>query len=230
MGYVISGLGFIREHRLGRYVWGPVLASLAIFVAVVVGGYMLLVPWLSGWLGGFGLAEGVGRLLAGAVYLVLWWFLAMTVFIGIVGLFSSFLWDRISIKVETVLRGEAAARGPGCAGQAFDSALRIMFAALIGILALLVGCITLGIGSVLLVGLLGLNDFTASYHVRRGILLPRQFGRMFRYRGWFGYMLSAGLLTLVPIVNVFMFPALVAGGTMMCLDSEASGNRLEGNA
>src|SRR5687767_11720380 len=97
-----------RNPRLWPLCWGPVLGALAVYVGVGLAMGLWVVPHLleAGWVRDrLGVTAGtqgweVAKLLGSVLFLVLWVFLFSYVFLVLAGLFSSFLWDRLSREVE----------------------------------------------------------------------------------------------------------------------------------
>jgi uncharacterized protein involved in cysteine biosynthesis len=223
MRYVLAGLGMVfSKRRLWPYVWGPMVAGAAVWAGIVVLGWLFVVPALSRWIDSWGLGGIWGALLANAVYAASWVLLSGVVYLSLVGVLSSILWDRLSAEIERELGREAVAERLGCGAIAADAVYRALFSCAIAAACLIVGLCTLGLGSVVLAGWLGLYDYTAPSFLRRGATFPRQFSEAFECRGWAGFVLLSGLLTLLPLVNALMLPALVAGGTMLVVESEGA--------
>jgi uncharacterized protein involved in cysteine biosynthesis len=210
------------DRRFRPYVWKPMLAAGLVFAAVVAGGYALIVPPMQAWLDGLAWIPDALLPLVGIVYVVGWVFLAGAVYLAIVGLVSSLLWERLSLEIERAEFGAAPVGGLGCGGSLTDALARLPFNALLALLAVLFGWALFGLAGVMAAGLIGLSDFTASAYARRGVRFPAQFGRARRLRGAVPFLLIAGLVSLVPLLNVFMLPALVAGGTILVAESDAA--------
>lgn len=208
------------DRRLWPFLWRPWVLSGVLFLAVLLGGYVFWLPYAGALAGRLGLPDWVGASLGTVLYAVVWWFASGVVFLFLAGILSSLLWDELSRQVELRLTGTFADRAPGCAGQAWDTLVRLPFSAAIALGTLLLGWTCLGITGVLLAGWLGVYDYSACAYVRRSILFPSQFFRVLRSPSWAGFALGSGFITLLPFVNVFLFPALVAGGTMLCLEGE----------
>jgi uncharacterized protein involved in cysteine biosynthesis len=217
MNYLVEGARLVyRERELWTYVWRPLLLSSLIFIAIVALGLVYIVPQLAALGERFGLGDFAGTA-ALVAYGIFWWFASGVVFVAISSLFSSFLWDRLSLRVEQIARGGGPEAKLGCSTSAADSAMRLMFSMFICFGTVLCGWFFfLGI---LFAGWLALYDFTASAFLRRGVLFPRQASLAFRCKGSGGFLVGCGLLTILPFVNVLMFPAMVAGGTLMCRDT-----------
>jgi uncharacterized protein involved in cysteine biosynthesis len=83
------------------------------------------------------------------------------------------------------------------------------------LLALITGWMFLGAVGIVLVGWLGLHDFTAPASMRRGEPLWIQIRTVYQSKGWFGFLVCAGICASIPFVNIVLLPSLVAGGTLL---------------
>lgn len=221
MGYVMRGVAMITGHpRLWRYVWKPMIAGLFVFAAAVFLGWWLIVPHISGLISLLGLQGFWASAIGTAAYAIALVFLSGTLYLALAGLLSSLLWDRLSAEVERELGREPPRARLSMASLVWDILLRAAFSSVIAVLAFVLGWSCLGIVAFLLAGWLGLYDYTSCAFLRRGWTFPGQFFRAFSCNGWPGFALGSGILTLIPLVNVLMLPSLVAGGTLMVLDSE----------
>jgi uncharacterized protein involved in cysteine biosynthesis len=221
MRYLVRGFGILARNRhLWKYLVRPVLLSGLVFLAIVATGYVILVPRVADLLAGLGVPGWLSTGGATLLYAVLWLFLSGIVFLGIASLFSSLMWDGLSMEVERLEFGDPGgepARWPVALG---DIIRRGAFSLTVAALGIGCGWVLFGSVAVFLTGVLGLFDYTASAYLRRGISFPEQMARVGRCPGWAGFMLVAGVVTLIPFVNVLMLPAMVAGGTLMAAESE----------
>jgi uncharacterized protein involved in cysteine biosynthesis len=152
---------------------------------------------------------------AGLTYVIAWIFLAGPIYVSIVAGMSSLLWDGLSIAVEQRLVGEAARQELPRSVVVGDSLSRTALSIGVSLLGCCCAWLLPVVGLVLLAGWISLLDFTACAYVRRGVTLGPQLGQVFRLREWPSFMLTTGVLTLLPLVNVFLLPIMVAGGTVM---------------
>lgn len=215
MGHVLRGFALVLGNaRLRAYAWKPLAQAALVLLALLVAGGWVLVPWIAGWLEGLGLGSVLAGLLGLGAYAAVWVWLGGTLYMAVAGVMSSFLWDRLSDEVEKHV-GSPGARKPLSSGaMVVDTVGRGCFSVAIAAGALVFGwwCVPL---AVVLVGWLGLLDYTSCAFLRRGLPFGAQFARVFRCRGWAGFALLAGLVGLVPVLNLLMLPALVAGGAIM---------------
>ena len=225
MGYIGEGIKLVfGDRRYWRYIAVPLAWSTAIFLAVIVLGYIALVPWFQGVidarLGPNSAASGPASALVSVFYFVLWFFIAGFVFLTITSITSSFLWDDLSQKVEQQITGSSAPKSTLKIPRiAVDSISRGMFAIIMAILSLFCGWVLPIVGPVLIAGWIGILDYTSPTFLRYNRTIGQQWSVATRMKGWFGFQIGAGLLSLIPLLNVILLPALVAGGTSMAVRS-----------
>lgn len=216
------------DRRYWRYVLIPWMWSTLIFIAVVFIGYLALVPWLRGVVDarigpGSGLS-GVAQTLVSVTYFVLWIFLAGFVFLLITSITSSFLWDELSQKVEEQITGRPGRKSTLTNGRIIsDSISRGLFAIFVAILSFFCGLAVPFLAPVILAGWLGVLDYSSSAFLRYDRTVGQQWPVATKMKGWFGFQIVSGLLSLLPFINVLMLPALVAGGTSMAVRSGVLG-------
>lgn len=206
------------NRKFWPFLWRPMLASGVAFLMIFTLGYMIVVPRLAGQLDRLGLGERVTGGTAAVAYALLWWLLSGVIFVTMAGLLSSILWDRLSYEVERTVHDSPPKQDTNYREWLADALPRTAFAFLIFCGSL--GCFWIPPISVLLASWLCLYDYTASPYLRRDVSFIRQFGRVFGCKGWPTFALTCGLLTLLPLINVLILPALVAGGTLMVAESE----------
>lgn len=212
------------DRRFWRYIIVPWAWSTLIFLGVVVLGYFALVPWIQGSLdarlGPDAGYAGALKTLVSLAYLLVWFFIAGFVFLTITSITSSFLWDDLSQRVEENETGLPAPKSSLPTGRIIiDSTSRGVFAIFMAILSLFCGWIIPVAGPVLIAGWLGILDYTSPAFLRYNRTIGTQWPVATRMKGWFGFQIGSGLLSLIPLVNVLMLPALVAGGTLMAVRS-----------
>lgn len=221
MEHVLEAIRLIGRHpRLWRYIVQPLLVSALVFVLVVVAGYFLIVPPVGRLLTGWGLPANASSAVGFLAYVGVWFFIAGIVFIAIASFFSSILWDRLSIEVEELVVGSAIQRSPSNSVVLMDSAKRLLLTLCMAILALCATVVPV-VGPALVAGFIGTLDYTANAYIRRNILLGGQRKLVFRVPGWTGFYLVAGIITLLPLVNLLMLPVMVTAGTIMVARAEA---------
>ncbi len=206
--------------RLWSYCWKPLLAALAVYVALGAGVWLLVVPLLIRRLPWGSGAEWLAGILVSLLILALWLLLFSYAFVLLSSLFSSFLWDRLTEQVEILDGGGAPAVPLPRSALILDALKRLALALCVGMLAFGCAFVTGPFAPLLAAALLGLLDFTAPAYLRRGRTLGAQWSRVFR-RSSLGFALTAGLLSLLPVVNVLLLPGLVAGGTLLTRRLEA---------
>lgn len=205
---------FRRHPRLWQYVWGPVIATLLVFSLLAYGGY----AWLESW----DRSRGVdGGLLAAILYFTIAAVLGIWLFLAVVAVISSLVWERLTAEIERLIGSTVSATPIGCGMAVVDTIQRLIFTLLMAIVAIVAGSVIPIIGAPIIAGVVGLFDFTASAFLRRGVTLPGQFSRVFKLKGWASFVLAAGFLTVIPVVNVLSLPLLVAGATIMVVRSSS---------
>ncbi len=175
-----------------------------------------------------GTALGVGEwlgshemgILAAFVGFVLSIVLGGAIYLALVALIAGFGFDRLSIEVERREFGRSVGEPRGFAAGVGDGLARALLAAVLGLVSL---C---GSGTVVIpllaAAALGLLDFTAPALLRRGVGLGRQFGIARRLPGALPFALISGVVLLIPVVNVLALPILVAAGTILVAEGDAS--------
>lgn len=203
-----------RERSLWPYLWKPWMASGLVFSAVFIVGFLVVVPLAGGIADRLGAAVWLGSWLGGLLYLGVWIFGSGAIYLAIVGLLSSFLWDELSRAIESRL-GPTPTGSAGCGLQLADTIARLPFSILIAVIVILFGWGCFGLIGILAAGLLGLFDFTACAFLRRGHAFWGQWTRVWRAKGWASFTVVCGVVSLVPVVNVLLLPVFVAGGTLL---------------
>ena len=219
-----------RTPRLWPMCFLPLMTALIVSVLLGITGGVLLIPRLPGWLGlppggrGWWAAEILGTL----AFVALWVLLFSFVFVLLAGMFSGLLFDKLSLAVEKIAGAEKAsppATVPlGCGAQASDTFSRLLLNGTLGVAALVLSLVLGPIPGLLTAALVGLLDFTSPAYLRRGHTLGPQMARLLPRpdRGTISFALTAGLLSLVPLVGVLLMPGLVAGGTLLARRREGS--------
>lgn len=216
MRHILEALRLFGQHRrLRRYAWQPLLGALLLWIALFAAGLW----WVEGEVAALIHARNrIADLLVGAGYAVVWYFVGTAVFLALAAILGSFAWDRLTGEVERLIAGEAAPE-PSIALRTADAAVRIVFTLGMAVLGLCCNVVPV-VGGVLVAGVVGLFDFTASAYLRRGVSLFGQFGRVFRLPGWFEFLVVSGVLSLVPVVNVLLLPVMAAAGAIMVIRGE----------
>ena len=226
MRFIVAGTSLIlRNPRLWRYILQPLLVGALAFAAVVVVSYVLVVPPLESMLAerlqdeqGF---ARFGQWLLNGLFAVLIILTSGMLYLAIVSFFSSMLWEKLSLEIEVMQTGRRVETKLPLGKIVSDSLIRGSVAIGIALLSLCCGWVFFGIPAILMAGWMGLYDYTSSAYMRRGVVFVDQpkFVRNLPGRG--GFLIAGGLITLLPLVNVLMLPCLVAGGTLMVVESEA---------
>ncbi len=205
---------FGRERGLWKYAIKPLLWGVA--------AYALAILMLAGASLGAGEYFGgnTGGLIALAVSLVLGIVFAGAIYLALVALIAGFGFDRLSAEVEERVYGHTVGRPLGFVEGLGDGVTRGTLTALCGVAALCLSPTV--VGPWLVASFLCLLDFTAPSLLRRGVRLKGQFGVARRLPGALPFALIAGVIVLIPVVNVLALPVLVAAGTLLVADGSAA--------
>ena len=215
------GLKLAFGHpRMRPYVWKPIAISVSIYLVLLFGGFLLIVPRMSAWAAAAGLPDWLGGGAGAALWGIAWWFLSGPIFLTVMATVSAWMWDPLSRRVEELTTGQPARAGHSWSVGMVDMAMRIPFALGIAVLSLAVGWLFFGLVGAAMAGFLGLLDFTSPAMARRGHLLPTQFFAVFRLKGAFTFWLGVAVVSLLPFLHAILFPAWVAAGTLMVLSDE----------
>ena len=201
----------------------PIAIGGALFIVAMIGGYLFIVPRLATWIAGWGVPSFISGMASFLLFATIWLVFSGAVFTALVGSVSPFLWDRLSLRIEEKVLGIPPDHTPSTIVVIGDGVARVVMSVVIAVVAVLLSCFTFGFIGILAAGLIGLFDFTAPAFLRRGMLLGDQARVMFRARGWSSYALGCGVISSIPIINVISLPALVAGGTLLCIEHHATG-------
>jgi uncharacterized protein involved in cysteine biosynthesis len=160
------------------------------------------------------------RFLISISFLLLFFLISGGLYLLLVSLFSSTMWEKLSFEVERNETGREISHQFRTSQLLGDGLARGCCALVVFFASLCCGSVLFGIPAIVFAGFLGLLDYTAAAFSRRGVLFFRQVGLIGDLPHRFSFLILSGLLTLIPLVNVLMLPALVAGGTLMVAESE----------
>lgn len=229
MRYVMQGASLVfGRNRLWPFVWKPMLVGGLIYFLMVAIGFATVPNLFVNLMRQTGLDQIlpgddalVARTIGAIAYGVVLWFASGVLFLTFTTIASAFLWEKLSIEVERE-RGvlDPVTFKHSVATVVLDGGLRFVLALAITILGILVGWACFGIIGILMAGWVAMHDYTCPAMMRRGKPLWKQMPLMPRQKGWFGFQVSCGLVTIVPLLNVLMLPAMVAGGTIMVSETE----------
>jgi uncharacterized protein involved in cysteine biosynthesis len=219
--FVLGNLLIIKTPRLWSFIWKPMAVALAFYIAIVLAVSLWLIPYVAGMFDLPVWIEETMKWLGRAGLIVLMSFLGLPIYLAISGLFSSLLWDRLSLEVERTLYGTATNVKVGCSGLVWDSVTRAVFS---GALFLVSLCFfwTGPIAPAIYAAWIGTLDFSASAYIRRGVLFPSEFTRVWKPKRAKGFAIACGLVSLVPLLFVLMLPGMVAGATILCREGETA--------
>jgi CysZ protein len=190
------------------------LLALAVYVALGVGLWALVAPWAARQASAYGLAGWLGGAAASLVVTVAWVLLFSTLFVALAGVVAGFMWDPLSAEVERLDGGDPPPVPLRMPALVADSVARLAFAAFVAVTALLMALFIGPFAGWAAAGFLGLLDYSAPAALRRGWTLRRQMGRVLRPAS-LPFALVVGVVSLIPLVNLLLWPASVAGGTLL---------------
>ncbi|MEP0767089.1 MAG: EI24 domain-containing protein [Fimbriimonadia bacterium] len=191
----------------------PLLWSLALYVVMWVVAWVGLSWLVVRWTGAEGSLAIVATLVSGALALVAATWLAGYLFVAVLGVVSSFLWDAISRHVDA-----PEAREPlSTVRLVGDGAARLMLAGVVTVGVLAWSLLSGGsfLPTFLGAAVLGLLDFTAPAFLSRGVTLGRQVG-LLPCLAWeaIWLALAVGALAMLPLLAALLAPVLVIAGTL----------------
>lgn len=231
--YLLRGLRLIREPRLRRYVLIPLLINIVLIVALIGLFGWQLDHWLDAWLNGLPgwltwletVLWWVGLLMASLLFCYLFTFLANLVASPFNGLLSA--------QVEQLLTGRQPESSLSLAGEMADGVageLRLIRfslarACLLGIVSLVLLFIPVanlaipflwfGFGAFMLAFEYldpPMGNRGMSFHAKLDYVRSRRWRHM-------GFGSVVTLMTAIPLVNLVVMPAAVAGATALYLDA-----------
>jgi uncharacterized protein involved in cysteine biosynthesis len=211
-----------REKSLWGYIAAPLAAAMAAYLILLVGGYFFFAALLNWVAAALGIQPPFAWAAAGVLVLVLWIFVSGPVFVGLASVASAVVWEKLSLRAEALVYSDPPCQKLRLGQVALDLVLRGTVTVFLSLVVLVLGWFGLGLVALLIGGWLGLSDFTAPALARRGLYFPRQPFAALRCRGWSGFWLTAGLSSLLPVLNVLLLPVWVVAGTLMVAETEAS--------
>jgi uncharacterized protein involved in cysteine biosynthesis len=99
-------------------------------------------------------------------------------------------------------------------------AVRIFFAVCLGLAALVCGLFGCAPVAAILAGIAVTTEVFDAPLARRGLLFPATLSRVFKTSGWHEVAVVATVCSLLPLVNVFALPVLVAAATSAVNEAE----------
>ncbi len=242
--YPFRGLRFVFfEHPgLARFWLPPILVTLVLLVAVLIGGWSWhgdVTAWLWSGPSGDGFwASVLGALhwLLSGVVLLLMWALGLVAVVFSTNLVAAPFNDLLSEEVERLAAGR---NGPPFSWKALArDSVRTVGVELVKLLLYVavmlpmflfsyvpvVGPVVYAVVGFLFTALYFAIDYVDWPASRRNRDVRFRFG-MLRRRFWsmFGFGTGVWLFLFIPLVNLFFMPAAVAGGTLLFLDMEGEG-------
>ncbi len=224
MRHVATGFRLVFEQgRYVRFALVPTLISGGLWLGAMVLLFALIQTELHRFLARLPLPGWMVAVAGTLIFAVAFVYLAAFLFLWIAAVTNSLLWRGLAGEIERTLTGSAPDVKVSFGSSLGDTVSRSTVVVLAAVVATGCGWALLGLPGLFFGSVISLTDYTSAYYLRRGITYGGQVGQVFRLPGWFGFALCGGLLTLVPFVNIFMLPVLVAGGTAMAVEGRLSG-------
>lgn len=213
MDFIVRGIGLVYGRKqFYPYIWKPLLISAVIFVVLFALGFAALVPWVHKMAGLF------GGVIASVAYVVIWAYIGGGLFSAVSMMLSALLWEPLSYQVEQTVFGDAPRMTHPLTTIMLDGAIRFIHAFFVLCSGALLSFVPFL--NVVFMGWLTSHDFTSVAYSRRGTFFMHQSIKLIRCKGFLTFALGSGVLMLIPILNMFALPALVAGGTLMVASAD----------
>ncbi|MCE9560288.1 MAG: hypothetical protein K8R88_15230 [Armatimonadetes bacterium] len=209
------------DKRFRQFFWKPLIWSIVAFMAIMIPLRIYLPPWIQGQFAEFGISTGPDWVWRLGINILLF-LISGTVFYGLNGILSSFVWEELSLFAEQTLFGSAPNQKVSFATNLKDTFARLPASVGLSILAVLLSFTPMGIGSIWPNGRLCILDFSAPAFLRRGIHFKEQKALIAKNPRALEFLLSAGVVTLFPFLNLLCLPGLVIASTIFVRESEAS--------
>jgi CysZ protein len=217
-----AGLRLIAANRtLWPLCARPLLWAVTAYLILGSIAWALVVPRIASWFAASASGAFAAGLFGSLLFAIVWLFLFSYLFVILASLFAGFLWEGLARQVESLSGGAAQAVPLPASTLVFDAGARFSLSLLVGLLAL-VGTLVIGpLSGWLAASLLCLLDYTSPAYLRRGLPLWSQAGRALRAKS-LGFALVAGAVSLLPILNVLLWPVAITGGTLLARKLEGA--------
>ena len=209
------------DKRFRPYFWKPLIWSILAFMAIMIPLRIFLPPWIQGQFAEFGISTGPDWVWRLGINILLF-LISGSVFYGLNGLLSSFVWEELSLFSEQLLYGSAPNQRVTFGTNLKDTLARLPSSVGLSILAILLSFTPMGVGSIWPNGRLCLLDFSAPAYLRRGVHFREQKAILAKNPKSMEFMLSSGIVTLFPFLNLLCLPGLVIASTIFVRESEMS--------
>lgn len=209
------------DRSLRRYLVRPLLLTILLYLTISISASQLAVGPLTDLLNRFDfIPENWTTWIARIVFFLAWTFIGGPIFFGLNGMLSSILWEDLSFAAEEKTYGSAPQHRTGFRMAWADTFRRLPLTVAVAVLSFFLGIFGLGWVSLWPVGWLCLYDFTAAAYARRAVFYPDQKGASKRLRKGFSFAMSCGIISLFPLINLFLLPGCVVGATLLVRDDE----------
>lgn len=217
MNAIVKGALLVwTRPELRRFVWRPLIRGIIWSAGFVALSFFLLQPFLGGYLQRFGVFGGWANGLSAGLLALVWFFLLGPAFHVIAITASAMEWEKLSLAVEQIAHGpQVPNRKLGALAALTENGKRLPRGLLTAIGCGLLAPLFFGLVSAFVAGWQCRYDYTAPAFVRRGVVWPQQKALAAKLPGIHALHVVGGISALIPIVNLLMIPALVAGGTLL---------------
>ena len=203
----------VKTPRLWGWAALPGSAAVFLYMILAITLWSGLQPVMESLLGEWKVTGWVLALIVFLLVFPLAFFLLGSAFLGLI-------FDPLAYHTEAIQGGAPPAMKLTRKALVSDAFARLGFNAAVGVIGFLIGLMAPFLApllSILAAAIVGVVDYTAPASLRRGRTLGPQL-RDFLARPdahAIGFALSAGFLSLVPLLGLMLAPAFVIGGTLL---------------
>lgn len=217
MNAILKGASLVwTRPELRRYIWRPLVRGVVWSAGFVALSFFLFRPFLDGYLQSLGVLGGWASGLSWILVAVIWFFILGPAFHVIAITASAMEWEKLSLEVEKLVHGpNVPNRRLGALAALSENGKRLPRGLATAMVCGLLAPIFLGLVSAFIAGWQCRYDYTAPAFIRRGVVWPQQKALAAKLPGINSFHAVGGISALIPIVNLLMIPALIAGGTLL---------------
>jgi len=222
MDYVLRGSKMVFGDRtLRKYLIKPFFWTILLYLTISISASQLAMGPLTRFLDWLGFVpDNWTGWIARLLFFIGWAFIGGPIFFGLNGMLSSTLWEDLSLAAEEKAFGSAPQHRTGFRAAWADTFRRLPLTIGVTVLSFFLGIFGLGWASAWPVGRLCLYDFTAAAYARRAVYYPEQKTAAKRIKKGVGFAVSCGIVSLFPLINLFLLPGCVVGATLLVREDE----------